>query len=125
MCQSAHPGQPRLVNKTEKKMNEMTLTFVLASVFGTLWAWLVWIVIGGLAGALADRWIQGDKLGIVGNVIMGILGGLINGAILDLFGIEGQGIIWTFVTALLGVALLLWFAKAVTGGRGIGSIRLF
>jgi uncharacterized membrane protein YeaQ/YmgE (transglycosylase-associated protein family) len=106
-------------------MNEMTLTFVLASVFGALWAWLVWIVIGGLAGALADRWIQGDRLGIIGNVIVGILGGLIGGAILSLFGIEGQGIIWTFVTALLGAALLLWLAKAVTGGRGIGSKRAF
>jgi uncharacterized membrane protein YeaQ/YmgE (transglycosylase-associated protein family) len=83
----------------------MTMTFVQASVFGTLWAWLVWIVIGGLAGALADRWIQGDRLGIVGNVIVGILGGLIGGAILGLFGIGGQGIIWTFVTALLGAAL--------------------
>jgi uncharacterized membrane protein YeaQ/YmgE (transglycosylase-associated protein family) len=106
-------------------MKEMTLPFVLASVFGTLWAWLVWIVIGGLAGALADRWIQGDRLGIVGNIIVGILGGLLGGAILGLFGIEGQGIIWTFVTALLGAALLLWFAKALTGGRGIGSKRAF
>ena len=79
-------------------------------------------MIGGLAGALADRWIQGDRLG---NVSVGILGCLIGGAILGLFGIEGQGIIWTFVTALLGAALLLWLVKAATGGRGIDGKRAF
>lgn len=102
----------------------MTQAFVLASVFGTLWTWLVWIVIGGLAGALADRWIQKDRLGIIGNIVVGILGGLLGGVILGLFGIAGQGIIWTFVTALLGAIILLWIAKAVTGGRGIGSKRV-
>jgi uncharacterized membrane protein YeaQ/YmgE (transglycosylase-associated protein family) len=84
--------------------------------FGTLWTWLIWIVAGGLAGALADRWIQGDKLGILGNIVIGIVGGLIGGAILGLFGLEGQGIIWTFVTALLGAALLLWIVNLVTHG---------
>lgn len=53
------------------------------------------------------------------------LGSLIGGVILGLFGIEGQGIIWTFVTALFGAALLLWLAKAITGRRGIGSKRAF
>ena len=103
----------------------MILTFVLASIFGTLWAWIVWIVIGGLAGALADRWIQGDKLGIMGNILVGIVGGLLGGFILGLFGLDGNGILWTFVTALLGATLLLWVAKAVTNGRGIGSKRVY
>ena len=103
----------------------MTLAFVLGSVFGTLWTWLVWIVIGGLAGALADRWIQGDKLGILGNILIGIVGGLLGGIILGLFGLDEDGILWTFVTALLGAALLLWVAKAVTNGRGIGNKRAY
>ncbi len=103
----------------------MPLTFVLASVFGTLWTWIVWIVIGGLAGALADRWIQGDKLGILGNILIGIVGGLLGGFILGIFGLDGNGILWTFVTALLGAALLLWLAKAVTNGRGIGNKHLY
>ena len=99
----------------------MVLSLVLASVLGTLWAWMVWIVVGGLAGALADRLIQGDKLGIVGNIVVGIVGGVIGGAILGLFGLDGGGIIWTFVTAFLGAALLLWLINAITGGRGIGK----
>jgi uncharacterized membrane protein YeaQ/YmgE (transglycosylase-associated protein family) len=90
-----------------------TEAFVVASVLGTLWAWIVWIVIGGIAGAIADRLIQGNQLGIVGNIVVGIIGGLLGG-------IGVNGIFWTFVTALVGAILLLWIAKMVTGGRGIG-----
>src|SRR2546423_13892463 len=96
----------------------MVLSFVIAGVFGTLWAWMVWIVVGGLAGALADRLIQGDKLGIVGNIVVGIVGGVIGGAILGLFGLDGGGVIWAVVTAVLcgGPLLLVTNAKNRRGG---------
>jgi len=96
-------------------------SLVLASVLGTLWAWFVWIVIGGIAGAIADQVVQGNKLGILGNIIVGIVGGLLGGFILGLFGIDVNGIFWTFVTAVAGAILLLLIVHAVTGGRGIGS----
>lgn len=99
----------------------MIQALVIAGVLGTFWAWIVWIVVGGLAGALADRLIQGDKLGILGNIVVGIIGGAVGGAILGFFGFDGNGIIWTFVTAFLGAALLLWLINAITGGRGIGK----
>ncbi|RAQ97030.1 GlsB/YeaQ/YmgE family stress response membrane protein [Thermogemmatispora tikiterensis] len=101
----------------------MVTGFVLASVLGTLWAWIVWIIIGGLAGAIADRLVQGDQLGILGNIIVGIIGGLLGGAILGALGISVSGIFWTFVTALLGAIILLVIVKAVTGGRGLGGKR--
>lgn len=101
----------------------MIQALVMASVLGTLWAWFVWIVVGGFAGALADRLIQGDKLGIMGNIVIGIIGGLVGGALLGVFGIGGGGIIWTFVTAFIGAALLLWLINAFTNGRGIGTHR--
>ena len=97
------------------------VSFVLASVLGTLWAWIVWIVIGGIAGAIADQVVQGNKLGILGNIIVGIVGGLLGGFILGLFGISVNGIFWTFVTAVIGVIVLLLIVHVVTGGRGIGN----
>ena len=100
-----------------------SMPMILASVLGTLWGWIVWIVIGGIAGAIADQLVQGNRLGCLGNVIVGILGGLIGGFILALFGIEVSGIIWTFVTALVGAIVLLLIVHAVTGGRGIGMRR--
>ena len=99
----------------------MVVALVMASVLGTLWAWMVWIVVGGLAGTLADRLIQGDKLGILGNIVIGIIGGLVGGALLGLFGLGGDGIIWTFLTAFLGAVLLLVLINAMTNGHGIGK----
>jgi uncharacterized membrane protein YeaQ/YmgE (transglycosylase-associated protein family) len=99
----------------------MVEALVIAGVLGILWAWIVWIVVGGLAGAIADRLIQGNQLGIVGNIIVGIIGGVLGGVILGLFNLGGTGIIWTFITALLGAIILLWIVKMVTHGRGVGG----
>ena len=98
-------------------------SIVMASVFGVVWGWIVWIVSGGIAGAIADQLVQGNRLGCLGNIIVGIIGGLIGGIILSAFGISVSGIFWTFVTALVGAIILLLIVHAVTGGRGIGNRR--
>ena len=96
---------------------------VMASVFGVVWGWIVWIVIGGIAGAIADQLVQGNRLDCLGNIIVGIIGGLIGGIILSAFGISVGGIFWTFVTALVGAIILLLIVHVITGGRGIGGRR--
>src|SRR5260370_29175450 len=97
------------------------VSLVLASVRGTLWAWIVWIVLGGIDGAMAGQVVQGNKLGILGNIIVGILGGLLGGFVLGLFGVDVNGIFWTFVTAVVGAIVLLLIVHVVTGGRRIGG----
>jgi uncharacterized membrane protein YeaQ/YmgE (transglycosylase-associated protein family) len=97
---------------------------VVASVLGVVWAWILWIVIGGIAGAIADRIVQGNQLGIIGNIVVGILGGLLGGLILGLFGVDVSGIFWTFVTCLIGAIVLLLIVHAVTRGRGVGHHNL-
>jgi uncharacterized membrane protein YeaQ/YmgE (transglycosylase-associated protein family) len=97
--------------------------FVMAGILGTVWAWIVWIIIGGIAGAIADRLVQGNQLGIIGNIVVGIIGGLLGGFILGLFGIDVSGWFWTFLTALAGAIILLLIVRALTGGKGIGKRR--
>ncbi len=96
------------------------MTLVMASILGTFWAWIMWIIIGGIAGAIADRLVQHNQLGILGNIIVGIIGGLIGGFVLGLVGINVDGWFWTFLTALGGAIVLLLIIRAVTGGRGVG-----
>src|SRR5260370_36722007 len=79
--------------------NKMILAVVMASVLGKLWTWFIWIVVGGFAGALADRVIQGDYLGILGNIVIGIIGGWIGGDILCRLWPGDYGITWTFLTS--------------------------
>jgi len=97
-----------------------TLSIVMAGLLSTVWGWVVWIVIGGIAGAIADQLVQGNRLGCLGNVIVGILGGLLGGFLLGLIGIDVNNIIWMFLTALGGAIVLLLVVHLLTGGRGIG-----
>lgn len=97
-----------------------TVSLVMAGLLSTVWGWFVWIVIGGIAGAIADQLVQGNRLGCLGNVIVGILGGLLGGFLLGLIGIDVNNIIWMFLTALGGAIVLLLIVHLVTGGRGIG-----
>lgn len=89
-----------------------------------VWAWIVWIVVGGIAGWLASLLIEGTGLGILWDVVVGIVGGLIGGFILGAFGLSGGGIWWTFLTAFVGAVILLFIVKLVTGGRAGSRARL-
>lgn len=75
-----------------------------------------WIVIGGLAGWIASKFMNTDKeQGILANIIIGVIGAFVGGFVVNLVG--GQGItgfnIWSFVVALLGSVILLWILKAI------------
>jgi uncharacterized membrane protein YeaQ/YmgE (transglycosylase-associated protein family) len=96
-------------------------SLVMASILGTVWAWIVWIIIGGIAGAIADQVVQHNQLGIIGNIVVGIIGGLLGGFILGLLGVDVNGWFLTFLTALGGAIVLLLIIHAVTHGRGVGS----
>ena len=83
---------------------------------------LVWIIIGGIAGWVASL-IMKTREGLLINIIVGIIGGLFGGWVLGLFGMapEGNGLIASFLTALVGACILLAIAKAVLGGRAVGK----
>ncbi|MBF6589138.1 MAG: GlsB/YeaQ/YmgE family stress response membrane protein [Ktedonobacterales bacterium] len=94
----------------------LTNSLALASVSGTVWGWIVWIVIGGVAGWLASVLIKGSGLGLLGDILVGIIGGFVGGIILGILGGGGTGIFWTFVTALAGAIVLLLIVRLVAGG---------
>jgi uncharacterized membrane protein YeaQ/YmgE (transglycosylase-associated protein family) len=76
-----------------------------------------WIIIGGLAGWVASKIMKTDaQQGIILNIVVGIIGALLGGFLLGLFGMdmEGAGLIASFLTALLGACVLLFVVKAVT-----------
>ena len=69
-----------------------------------------WIVIGALAGWIASL-ITGNskRMGLGANILIGILGGLIGGFIMNLIGKYGfTGFnFWSFLVATLGAVVLL------------------
>jgi uncharacterized membrane protein YeaQ/YmgE (transglycosylase-associated protein family) len=79
-----------------------------------------WIVIGGLAGWVGSK-IMGThaQMGLILNIVVGIIGGLVGGFLLRGFGVDvaGGGLLFSFLTCLLGAVILLAIVKLITGRR--------
>ena len=82
---------------------------------------LTWILFGGLAGLVAG-FITGGGGAIVYNVVVGIVGALVGGFIMDLFGEAGvTGWNWrSFGVAVAGAVVLLVVLGLI---RGKGKFR--
>ena len=76
---------------------------------------LLWIVFGGIAGWLASIIMKTDsEMGVPANIIVGILGALIGGWVMTLFGgpsVSGFNIS-SFLVAILGAVILLAIVRA-------------
>ena len=68
---------------------------------------LSWIVVGGLAGLIASK-IAGEKRGLIGNIIIGILGANIGGYLASRFDLgKVDGINLSSILIAAGGACLL------------------
>lgn len=79
-----------------------------------------WVVLGGLAGWIASKFVGTDKnQGVIGNIIAGILGAVVGGWVFNLLGGTGAtGFnIWTFVVVVVGAIIVLAIWKAITGRK--------
>jgi len=82
---------------------------------------LSWIVLGGLAGWVASLIMHRNRqMGCIANIAVGVIGGVIGGWIMSLFGSTGvTNFSWrSFVVALLGAVVLLAVLGLFTRGRG-------
>jgi uncharacterized membrane protein YeaQ/YmgE (transglycosylase-associated protein family) len=89
---------------------------VLAAIVSTV-GFLGWLIIGGIAGALAGRVMRGSGFGIIRDIIVGCIGGFLGGLLLGLVVNAQVGLIGTFITAFIGACILLFVIRAFTGGR--------
>lgn len=75
---------------------------------------VVWIIVGGIAGILADAFIKGIRVDLIGAIIVGVLGAFIGGWLFDVLGIQvGAGFLSDVVTALIGAIVLLLLLREV------------
>jgi len=72
--------------------------------------WIAAIVIGGLAGWLAEKVMKSD-VGIFMNIILGIVGAVIASAVLSWAGIILAGWIGYLIAGFVGACLLIWIAR--------------
>ena len=74
---------------------------------------IVMLVIGAVAGWLAGVVYKGAGFGPVGNIIVGILGAIIAGALLPGY-LHFSGIIGQIISAAIGAIILLFLINLVS-----------
>lgn len=76
---------------------------------------LYYIVLGGLAGWLASIVMKTNaQMGIIANVVVGIVGAVIGGFIFGLLGADTDGsFLYSLIVAFVGAVILLWLVKQV------------
>lgn len=78
---------------------------------------IVWIIVGGIAGFLASKVLTGRGMGLIWDVVVGILGGFLGGWLAGLAGIAATNIVLEIVVAFVGAAILLVVFRALTHRR--------
>ena len=83
---------------------------------------LSWIVVGAIAGWLAGQLVKGRGFGCLGDVIVGVIGGLVGGFLASqLFNMPDavNGLnVGSIVVAFLGAVVVIVIIRLLRGGRG-------
>lgn len=76
--------------------------------------WIVTLVVGGIVGWLASILMKTNaQMGLVANVIVGVVGSLIGFWLAGLLGLAVYGSIVRWLVAVAGAAILIWILKAI------------
>jgi uncharacterized membrane protein YeaQ/YmgE (transglycosylase-associated protein family) len=76
--------------------------------------WIITLIIGGIVGWLASIVMKTNaQMGMIANVLVGIVGSFIGFWVAGLLGIGAQGSILGFLIAIAGAALLIFILRAL------------
>jgi uncharacterized membrane protein YeaQ/YmgE (transglycosylase-associated protein family) len=74
--------------------------------------WIAAIIIGGIAGWLAEMFMK-SQMGLLMNIVLGIVGAAIASAILSFVGINLGGWLGYLIAGFIGACLLIFIARAL------------
>jgi uncharacterized membrane protein YeaQ/YmgE (transglycosylase-associated protein family) len=73
--------------------------------------WIAAIIIGGIAGWLAEQFMR-SNMGLLMNIILGIIGAIVANAILSVFGVTLGGWIGYLAAGFVGACILIAVGRA-------------
>jgi len=75
---------------------------------------IVTLIIGGIIGWLASILMRAnDQMGILANIIVGIIGSFLGLYVANALGVRTYGVAASWIVAVLGAALLIWILRAL------------
>jgi uncharacterized membrane protein YeaQ/YmgE (transglycosylase-associated protein family) len=79
---------------------------------------IVLLLVGLIAGFLAGKVMTGRGLGLIWDIVVGILGAFLGGWLAGIVGIAVGGLLAEVVVAFIGAVILLFVFRALVG-RGM------
>lgn len=77
--------------------------------------YFIWYLLLGLAaGWIANLIVKGGSSGLLVNLIVGLVGGVLSGWLFSLIGLVPVGTLGSLVTAVIGSIVLLWIAALLS-----------
>jgi uncharacterized membrane protein YeaQ/YmgE (transglycosylase-associated protein family) len=77
-------------------------------------SWIWSLVIGGIVGWLASILMKADaQMGLIANVLIGIVGSALGFWLAGMLGIAGGGIVVRLIVGVAGAALLIFLLRAL------------
>jgi len=77
------------------------------------------IIVGGIAGFLASKVMTGHGMGLIWDIVVGIIGAFVGGWLAGvLFHIAVSNVLVLLVVAFVGALLLLFVFRTIVGSRG-------
>ena len=75
---------------------------------------IIFLLIGAVAGWLAGVIVRGYGLGLVGNIVVGVIGSLVGGWLFSHFHlVHGGGLLGDVIGATVGAVILLFLIRLV------------
>ena len=79
--------------------------------------WLLFVVVGAVAGWLAGQFMRGHGFGLLGDMVVGVIGAFAGGYVFRAVGLEIGGLFGSLIVAFGGAVLLLFVVRLFTGRR--------
>ena len=76
---------------------------------GIIW----WIVVGLIAGWAAGRLMKGGGYGVIADILLGMVGGVVGAWVMGLLGFGGRGLIATILVSILGAVILIFITRLI------------
>ena len=76
--------------------------------------WIAAIIIGGIAGWLAEQFMK-SNMGLLMNIVLGIVGAVVASFLMGLVGISLGGWIGYLIAGFIGAVILIAVARAIRG----------
>lgn len=92
----------------------VALIWLVGNLAGAAIGLLIWLIAAGLSGYFASRIMGGDGIGTVGNILLGLAGGLVAPILLGLINMDGLRnfpFVGGLIASMIGAVVIIFVAR--------------